>query len=136
MPSDPFASLKGQAAIVTGSTSGIGQALAPALAEAGRQCRAERPGRSRPDRARSCCAAGADRRPGPLSRRRHDQAGDEIADMVGLAQREFGRIDILVNNAGIQYVAPDRRLSGRKWDQIIAINLSSAFHAIRAAVPP
>ncbi|HXB53024.1 MAG TPA: 3-hydroxybutyrate dehydrogenase, partial [Rhizomicrobium sp.] len=59
----------------------------------------------------------------------------EIADMVATAKREFGRLDILVNNAGVQHVAPIEDFPPEKWDQIIAINLSSAFHTTRAAVP-
>jgi 3-hydroxybutyrate dehydrogenase len=55
--------------------------------------------------------------------------------MVQFAARELGRLDILVNNAGVQHVAPVDEFPVEKWDQIIAIDLSSAFHAIRAAVP-
>ena len=55
--------------------------------------------------------------------------------MVRLAEETFGSVDILVNNAGIQFVSPVEDFPVEKWDQIIAINLSSAFHAIRAAVP-
>jgi 3-hydroxybutyrate dehydrogenase len=59
----------------------------------------------------------------------------EIADMVAYAHRELGRLDILVNNAGVQHVAPIEEFPIEKWDQIIAINLTSAFHATRAAIP-
>ena len=59
----------------------------------------------------------------------------EIADMVHTSEKTFGSLDVLVNNAGIQFVAPIEEFPIEKWDQIIAINLSSAFHAIRAAVP-
>jgi 3-hydroxybutyrate dehydrogenase len=59
----------------------------------------------------------------------------EIAAMVKTAEQTFGSVDILVNNAGIQHVAPIEEFPVEKWDQIIAINLSSAFHAVRAAVP-
>src|SRR5947209_2643439 len=59
----------------------------------------------------------------------------EIAEMIRTAEQAFGGIDILVNNAGIQHVAPVEEFPIEKWDQIIAINLSAAFHAIRAAVP-
>ena len=61
--------------------------------------------------------------------------GDEIAAMVAEAQAKLGSVDILVNNAGIQFVSPIEEFPPEKWDQIIAINLSAAFHAIRAAVP-
>jgi 3-hydroxybutyrate dehydrogenase len=59
----------------------------------------------------------------------------EIADMVAYGEKQLGSIDILVNNAGIQHVSPIEEFPIEKWDAIIAINLSSAFHAIRAAVP-
>jgi 3-hydroxybutyrate dehydrogenase len=55
--------------------------------------------------------------------------------MISLAEKTFGRVDVLVNNAGIQHVSPIEEFPVEKWDAIIAINLSSAFHAIRAAVP-
>src|SRR6202140_214258 len=55
--------------------------------------------------------------------------------MIALGERSFGAVDILVNNAGIQHVAPIEDFPIEKWDQIIAINLSAAFHAIRAVVP-
>jgi 3-hydroxybutyrate dehydrogenase len=59
----------------------------------------------------------------------------EIAAMIGDAEKAFGAVDILVNNAGVQYVSPIEDFPVEKWDQIIAINLSSAFHGMRAAVP-
>ena len=59
----------------------------------------------------------------------------EIADLIAFANRELGRLDILVNNAGVQFVSPIEDFPIEKWDQIIAINLTAAFHAIRAAVP-
>jgi 3-hydroxybutyrate dehydrogenase len=60
---------------------------------------------------------------------------DEIVGMIRGAEAAFGSVDILVNNAGIQFVSPVEEFPPEKWDQIIAINLSAAFHAIRAAVP-
>src|SRR5207248_4389530 len=60
---------------------------------------------------------------------------DQILDMVAFAKREFGRLDVLLNNAGVQHVAAVEEFPPEKWDQIIAINLTSAFHATRAAVP-
>jgi 3-hydroxybutyrate dehydrogenase len=60
---------------------------------------------------------------------------DEIAGMIAEAERAFGAVDILVNNAGVQFVSPVEDFPVAKWDQIIAINLSAAFHAIRAATP-
>src|SRR5271156_6254713 len=59
----------------------------------------------------------------------------EIAAMVQTSQQRFGSLDILVNNAGIQFVSPIEDFPIEKWDQIIAINLTAAFHAIRAALP-
>ena len=59
----------------------------------------------------------------------------EIAEMVALGEKTFGSVDILVNNAGIQFVSPIEEFPIDKWDAIIAINLTSAFHGIRAAVP-
>src|SRR5512139_3717239 len=59
----------------------------------------------------------------------------EIAEMIALGERTFGSVDILVNNAGVQFVSPIEEFPVEKWDQIIAINLSSAFHAIRAVIP-
>ena len=60
---------------------------------------------------------------------------DEIADMVAYAEKEFGRLDILMSNAGIQNVAPVDEFPDEKWDAIIAINLSSVFHAAKHALP-
>jgi 3-hydroxybutyrate dehydrogenase len=59
----------------------------------------------------------------------------EIAEMIRTAEKTFGSVDVLVNNAGIQHVAPIEEFPIEKWDAIIAINLSAAFHTIRAAVP-
>src|SRR5215471_15536667 len=59
----------------------------------------------------------------------------EIADMIALGEKTFGSVDVLVNNAGVQFVSPIEEFPIEKWDAIIAINLSSAFHGIRAAVP-
>ena len=126
--------LKGQAAIVTGSTSGIGQAMARALAGEGVEVVLNGfgdPATIEADRASLEMSAGV--------RVRYHGADmtepAEIEAMVAFAQREFGRLDILVNNAGVQHVAPIETFPIEKWDQIIAINLSSAFHATRAAIP-
>ena len=126
--------LQGQVAIVTGSTSGIGHALADALAAQGCNIVMNGLGEMNAiERARAEMAEahgvevlyhGADMtKPG------------EIADMVRAAKAEFGELDILVNNAGVQHVAPIEDFPDDKWDLIIAINLSSAFHATKAAVP-
>jgi 3-hydroxybutyrate dehydrogenase len=59
----------------------------------------------------------------------------EIAGLIALGEATFGAVDILVNNAGVQHVSPIEEFPLEKWDAVIAINLSAAFHAIRAAVP-
>ena len=126
-------SLKGQAAIVTGSTSGIGHALASALAAHGARVILNGLGDAaaiEATRAQMSAEHGVEVLYHPADMTKPA----EIADMVGLAQRSFGRLDILVNNAGIQFVSPIEDFPIEKWDQIIAINLTSAFHAIRAAI--
>lgn len=60
---------------------------------------------------------------------------DEIADLMATAAREFGMVDVLVNNAGIQHVSPVEDFPTDKWDRIIAINLTSSFHTMKAAIP-
>src|ERR671930_149559 len=62
-------------------------------------------------------------------------AGANIVEMIALGEQTFGSVDILVNNAGIQFVSPIEEFPPEKWEAIIAINLSSAFYGIRAAVP-
>ena len=126
--------LKGQVAIVTGSTSGIGQAMASALAMAGVDVVLNGFGdHTAIERDRTAMEEVADVKvryhPADMTK------AAEIADMVAYAKSELGRLDILVNNAGVQHVAPIEDFPIEKWDQIIAINLSSAFHATRAAVP-
>ena len=126
--------LRGQAAIVTGSTSGIGQALAHALAAEGVDIVLNgfgEPAAIETSRAALAAAAGVK----VLYHGADMTKPAEIADMVAFARRELGRLDILVNNAGVQFVSPIEDFPTQKWDQIIAINLSSAFHATRAAVP-
>jgi 3-hydroxybutyrate dehydrogenase len=127
-------SLKTRNALVTGSTSGIGLAIARALAAEGANVtingfgaaeaiETERAG-IETEFGVTCRYSGAD-----MSK------PAEIAAMVAEAEAAFGSLDILVNNAGIQFVSPIEDFPIEKWDQIIAINLSSAFHAIRAATP-
>jgi 3-hydroxybutyrate dehydrogenase len=126
--------LKGKSAIVTGSTSGIGQALAAAFAKAG--CNVMLNGFGDAEIIEKF-RAGLEKEHGvkvlysPADMTRPEQ----IADMVKSAQELLGGVDILVNNAGIQHVAPIDAFPLEKWDAIIAINLSSAFHAIRSALP-
>jgi 3-hydroxybutyrate dehydrogenase len=122
--------LKGKTALVTGSTSGIGLGIARALARQGANIVLNGFGDSAGPKAEIAALGvkvgyhGADMsKPG------------EIEDMMKYAAREFGRTDILVNNAGIQHVAPVEDFPPERWDAIIAINLTSAFHTTRLALP-
>ena len=121
--------LSGQVAVVTGSTSGIGLALARQLA--GQGVRVVLNGLGDPAAIEQARAGidGALYHPGDMTK------PAEIADLIATAHRAFGRVDILVNNAGIQHVAAVDEFPDEKWDQIIAINLSSAFHATKHALP-
>ncbi len=126
--------LNGHVAIVTGSTSGIGQAMAKALAEQGANIVINGlgdPAKIEIERAEIANAYGVEVKYHGADMTQPDQ----IADMVDFARREFGRLDVLLNNAGVQHVAPIEEFPIDKWNQIIAINLSSAFHSIRAAMP-
>ena len=126
--------LKGKVAIVTGSTSGIGLGIARQLAGGGADVLLNGFGdageieRLRRDISDECgvrtAYSGAD-----MSK------PDQIAGMVEQATAGLGRADILINNAGIQHVAPVREFPADRWDAVIAINLSAAFHASKAALP-
>jgi 3-hydroxybutyrate dehydrogenase len=124
---------KGKTAVVTGSTSGIGLGIAHALASAGANVVLNGLG-SEQDNQKvigEVAAHGTRVIFDAANMLRHNQ----IADMIDKAEREFGAVDILVNNAGIQHVAAVEAFPIEQWDAIIAINLSSAFHSVRAAVP-
>jgi len=125
--------LKGRTAVVTGSTSGIGLGIAHALARDGANVVMNGLGSEKDnDKAiRAVQAHGTRVAFDGANMLRHNQ----IAEMIARAERDFGAVDILVNNAGIQYVAPVEEFPIEQWDAIIAINLSSAFHTVRAAVP-
>lgn len=132
-PNDPY-DLKGQAAVITGSTSGIGQALARALAMRG--CNVVLNGLGDPaeiERERSELEASCGVR--VLYHGADMSRGEEVTDLVAFAKAEFGRLDILCNNAGVQHVEAVETFPTAKWDQIIAINLNSVFYGTRAAVP-
>jgi 3-hydroxybutyrate dehydrogenase len=126
--------LAGRSAIITGSTSGIGLGIAQAMAAAGANVTLNGFGDAD---AIAALRAGLARDHGVgVAYCPADMAKPaEIAAMVGAAATEFGAVDILVNNAGIQHVEPVETFPVEKWDAILAINLSSAFHATRAAVP-
>jgi 3-hydroxybutyrate dehydrogenase len=126
--------LKGKTAIVTGSTSGIGLGIARALVAEGVNVVLN--GFGDPDQIRQIRSE----LESTYGVRTIHSAADmsrpaEIHTMVVEAAKIFGSVDILVNNAGIQYVAPVDEFPPEKWDAIIAINLNSAFHTIRAALP-
>jgi 3-hydroxybutyrate dehydrogenase len=126
--------LKGKTALVTGSTSGIGLGYIRAFAADGANVVLNGFGDAGEIEALRTGLAkehGVAVRYSPADMTRPD----EIAAMVATAEKEFGAVDILVNNAGIQHVAPVEEFPIDKWNQIIAINLSATFHAIRAAVP-
>jgi 3-hydroxybutyrate dehydrogenase len=126
--------LGNRSAIVTGSTSGIGFGIARALAAQGANLMLNGFGD-----------------PGELERLRKGLAAEfkvkvafsgadiskpeQVRDMVRYAAKELGSVDILVNNAGIQHTAPVEEFGDERWDAVIAINLSSNFHTIKAALP-
>jgi 3-hydroxybutyrate dehydrogenase len=122
--------LKGKTALVTGSTSGIGLGIAQALAQQGANIVLNGFGDIEVPKA----AIG--RHGVKVGYHGADMSKPaEIEDMMRYAAKEFGRVDILVNNAGIQHVARIENFPTERWDAIIAINLSSAFHASRLALP-
>jgi 3-hydroxybutyrate dehydrogenase len=127
-------SLEGKVALVTGSTSGIGLGIARAMAEAGAHVMLNGFGD-----------------PGAIDSMRSDLTGtfgvrtgyhgadmSKPAEVAALAQQtveQLGRLDVLVNNAGIQHTAPIESFPRERWDAVIAINLSAAFHAMQAVIP-
>jgi 3-hydroxybutyrate dehydrogenase len=126
--------LKGKVAVVTGSTSGIGLGIATALAAEGAALMLNGFGE----------ASMIEKLKRDLAERYGVRVGysaadmskpPEIGEMIAQTRRELGAVDILVNNAGIQHVAPVEEFPDEKWDAIIAINLSAAFHATKAALP-
>ena len=122
--------LKGKTALVTGSTSGIGLGIAKALARQGANIVLNGFGDHATPQAEiqalgvKTAYHGAD-----MSK------PAEIEDLMKFSAQQFGRVDILVNNAGIQHVAPIEQFPVERWDAVIAINLSSAFHTTRLALP-
>ena len=127
-------SLKGKSALVTGSTSGIGQAVAEAFAAEG--CNFMLNGFGDAAAIETLRADMASKFGVKVAYNGADMSKPaEIADLVAKTDAQFGSVDILVNNAGIQFTAPVDQFPTDKWDAIIAINLSSAFHGIHAALP-
>ncbi|MGE0558920.1 MAG: 3-hydroxybutyrate dehydrogenase [Burkholderiales bacterium] len=126
--------LKGKSAVVTGSTSGIGLAVATALAARGVNIMLNGFGNAAEI---ETLRSGLARDHGV--RVAHDGADmgkpAEIAAMMAQAEKDFGAVDILVNNAGIQFVSPIEDFPPEKWESIIAINLVALFHTIRHALP-
>jgi 3-hydroxybutyrate dehydrogenase len=126
--------LEGKAAIITGSTSGIGLGIARALAAQGTDLLINGFGDAAAIERLRQELAGANR--GKVVYSGADVSKpDQVEAMVAQATRELGRVDILVNNAGIQHVAPVHEFPVERWDAIIAINLSAVFHGTRAALP-
>jgi 3-hydroxybutyrate dehydrogenase len=126
--------MKGKTAIVTGSTSGIGHGIATSLAAEG--CNILLNGFGPPDEIQRIKTELAETYKVKVAYSPADMSKPaDIRAMVALAASELGGADILVNNAGIQFTAPVDEFPDEKWDAIIAINLSAAFHASKAAIP-
>ncbi len=126
--------LAGKAAVVTGSTSGIGRAIATLLAAEGAHVMLN--GFGDAGEIESLRAGLEKAHGGKVRYNAADMSKPaQIAEMVRAAEREFGTVDILVNNAGIQHVSPIEDFPDDRWEAVIAINLSSAFYATKAALP-
>jgi 3-hydroxybutyrate dehydrogenase len=126
--------MKGKTALVTGSTSGIGAAMAAAFAAEGANIVINGLG----DAAEIEKGRDALEKKYGVSVMYHGAdmtRPDEIEDMVRSAEKRFGSVDVLVNNAGIQHTDPIEAFPVDRWNAVIAINLSAAFHAMRAALP-
>jgi 3-hydroxybutyrate dehydrogenase len=122
--------LKGKTALVTGSTSGIGLGIAKCLAARGANVMLNGFGDVDAPKAEVAALGGK------VSYHGADMSKpDEIEAMIRACEAEFGALDILVNNAGIQHTALIEDFPPAKWDAVIAINLSSAFHTTRLAIP-
>jgi 3-hydroxybutyrate dehydrogenase len=126
--------LKGKTAVVTGSTSGIGLAYATALAAEGANILLNGFGDAAAiEKERSGLA---DKYGGKVAYNGADLTKpDQVKSLIDQATSDLGGVDILINNAGVQHVAPIEDFPPEKWDLIIALNLSAAFHAIRLALP-
>ena len=126
--------LKGKSALVTGSTSGIGQGIARAFAAEG--CKVMLNGLGDQAEIEATRAGMAEEFGVEVLYNGADMTKpDQIAAMVADAEERFGALDILVNNAGIQYTAPIQDFPDEKWEAIVAINLSAVFYGTKAAIP-
>jgi 3-hydroxybutyrate dehydrogenase len=126
--------LNGRVSLVTGSTSGIGLGIAHALAAAGSDIVLNGLGGAE-EAAALQSQMQAEHGTKVLYAPADISDPTAVADMMALADAAFGRVDVLVNNAGIQHVGPIESFPPEKWDAILAINLSSAFHTTRLALP-
>jgi 3-hydroxybutyrate dehydrogenase len=126
--------LEGRVSLVTGSTSGIGLGIARALAAAGSAVMLNGFGKPEEIAETQARIISEFRVRAAYSSADMSKAAS-ISDMMAIVLDLFGRLDVLVNNAGIQHVAPLEQFPAEKWDAILAINLSSAFHTTRAALP-
>ena len=126
--------LTGKTAIVTGSTSGIGLGIAEALLLRGANVVLNSFTDGVEDHALATIQSAE--KPGTAKYIQADMSRpDECRTLIAKAEEHFGRVDILVNNAGIQHVAPIDEFPAEKWDAVLSINLSSAFHTTAAALP-
>lgn len=126
--------LRDATAVITGSTSGIGLGLAEAFAAAG--CRLVINGIATPEKAESLSGRLRQQHSIEVFFHPADVADPEqCAQLIHDAEERFGSVDILINNAGIQHVAPTESFPVDRWNAILAVNLSSAFHTIRAVLP-
>ncbi|HSI07060.1 MAG TPA: 3-hydroxybutyrate dehydrogenase [Rariglobus sp.] len=126
--------LKNKSAVVTGSTSGIGLAIARALAQAGANVMLN--GFGEPAVIEKLCTDLAAETGVQVRHHGADVSkGDEVAKLIADTEHAFGSVDILVNNAGIQFVSPVDEFPEEKWTAIQNIVLNSSFHAIKAALP-
>lgn len=129
-----FDDLKGRSAVITGSTSGIGRGFAEGLASQGVNIMLN--GFGDPEEIEEFRAGLSESENVDVFYNRADMTKpDEIRGLIEETAERFGKIDILINNAGIQKVAPIDEFPDDKWDAIIAINLTSAFHTIKHTLP-
>jgi 3-hydroxybutyrate dehydrogenase len=119
--------LSGKVALVTGAASGIGEAIALALAESGARVLL-----ADIDTRGTAIAAGM---PGCLFQQGDIRSPEDCHALVNRAVKEWGRLDILVNNAGLQHMAPIEEFPLEKWDQLIGVMLTGPFMLIRSAIP-